>query len=134
MELIAEARAGADFGALAAAYSERERNGRRTAPADRGHVGEFEVPNLRDDLRAVLNHVDAGGLTEPIKTGDGYQILRVDGRSPAAATPTFNDDGVRRAMLEERQAGERAAYLKHLRRDAFIRIADPYKASVEPLL
>ena len=134
LELLAEARAGADFGALAAVYSERERDQRRTAAADRGHVGEFEVPNLRDDLRAALNNVNAGGFTEPIKTGDGYQILRVDGRSPAGATPTFNDDGVRRAMLEERQVGERAAYLKKLRNDAFIKIADPYKASVEPLL
>jgi peptidyl-prolyl cis-trans isomerase SurA len=134
LELIAEARAGADFGALAATNSERERNGQRTAPADRGHVGEFDLPNLRDDLRAVLNNVNAGGLTEPIKTGDGYQILRVDGRSPAGTTPTFNDDSVRRAMLEERQAREREAYVRNLRKGAFIKIADPYKASVEPLL
>jgi hypothetical protein len=50
MELITQARAGADFGALAAANSEREKNGQRTAPQDKGYVGEFDVPSLREDL------------------------------------------------------------------------------------
>lgn len=58
----------------------------------------------------------------------------VDGRSPAGPTPSLNDEAVRRAILQERQAGTRAAYLKRLRNDAFIKIADPYRASVEPLL
>ena len=42
-------------------------------------------------------------MTEPIKTNEGYQILRVDDRTPAGATPTFNDNRVREAMLGERQ-------------------------------
>jgi hypothetical protein len=39
LELITQIRAGADFGALAAANSEREKNGQRTAPQDKGYVG-----------------------------------------------------------------------------------------------
>ena len=50
LELITQIRAGADFGAIAAANSEREKNGQRTAPQDKGYVGEFDVPSLRDDL------------------------------------------------------------------------------------
>ncbi|HSD47627.1 MAG TPA: SurA N-terminal domain-containing protein, partial [Pyrinomonadaceae bacterium] len=46
LELITQIRAGADFGAVAAANSEREKNGQRTAPQDKGYVGEFDVPNL----------------------------------------------------------------------------------------
>jgi parvulin-like peptidyl-prolyl isomerase len=134
LELVNQIRAGADFGALAAANSERERNGQRTAPTDKGYVGEFDVPNLREDLVAALKDVKVGGVTEPLKTPDGYQILRVDARSPAGTTPTFNDNRVREAMLGERQGKEREAYLQSLRNEAFIKITDAYKASVEPLL
>ena len=133
-ELVTQIRAGADFGALAAANSEREKNGKRTAPEDKGYVGEFEVPSLRDDLVAVLKGVPAGGVAEPLRTPDGYQILRVDMRTPAGATPTFNDNRVREAMLMETQAKERETYMQNLRNEAFIKVTDAYRASVEPLL
>ena len=67
---------------LAAANSEREKNGQRTAPQDKGYVGEFDVPQLREDLVAALKPVQAGGVTEPIRTPEGFQILRVDARTP----------------------------------------------------
>ena len=134
LELITQIRAGADFGAVAAANSEREKNGQRTAPQDKGYVGEFDVPNLREDLVAALKPVQAGGVTEPIRTPEGFQILRVDARTPAGSTPSFNDNRVREAMLMEIQAQEREKYLQTLRNEAFIKITDTYRASVDPLL
>jgi peptidyl-prolyl cis-trans isomerase SurA len=134
VELIRQIRAGADFAALAAANSEREKNGQRTAPQDKGYVGEFDVPNLRDDLVKALKDLSVGGVTEPIKAGDGFQILRVDARIPGAATPTFNDNRVREVMLGESQQKEREAYLQNLRNEAFIKLTEAYRPSVEPLL
>lgn len=134
LELIAQIRAGADFAALAAANSEREKNGQRTAPQDKGYVGEFDVPQLREDLVAAIKNVQAGGVTEPIRTPEGWQILRIDARTPAGSTPTFNDNRVREAMLMERQPKEREAYLQNLRNEAFIKVTDTYRATVEPLL
>jgi len=134
LELIAQIRAGADFAALAAANSEREKNGQRTAPQDKGYVGEFDVPQLREDLVAALKNVQAGGVTEPIRTPEGWQILRVDARTPAGSTPAFNDNRVREAMLMEQQPKEREAYLTTLRNEAFIKVTDTYRPSVEPLL
>lgn len=134
LELITQARAGADFGALAAANSEREKNNQRTAPQDKGYVGEFDVPSLREDLLPVLKDVKAGGITEPIRTSEGFQILRVDTRTPAGSTPTFNDNRVREAMLMEHQAKERESYLQNLRNEAFIKVTESYRASVDPLL
>jgi peptidyl-prolyl cis-trans isomerase SurA len=134
LELVAQIRAGAEFAKVAAANSEREKNGERTAPKDFGYVGEFDIPNLREDLVASLKNVPAGGITEPIRTPEGYQILRVDARTPAGATPTFNDNRVREAMLMERQPKERESYLQNLRNEAFIKVTEAYKASVEPLL
>jgi peptidyl-prolyl cis-trans isomerase SurA len=134
LELIAQIRAGADFGAIAAANSEREKNGQRTAPQDKGYVGEFDVPSLRDDLMNALKGVPAGGVTEPIKVGDGYQIIRIDARTPGGATPTFNDSRVREEMLKERQTPERDKYLQTLRNEAFIKVTENYRAGVDPLL
>ena len=82
-ELVAQLRAGADFKAVAASNSEREKNGQRTAPQDGGDVGSFDLPSLREDLTASLKDVKVGGITDPIKAGDGYQILRVNSRTPA---------------------------------------------------
>jgi parvulin-like peptidyl-prolyl isomerase len=134
LELITQARAGADFGALAAANSEREKNNQRTAPQDKGYVGEFDVPSLREDLLPVLKDVKAGGVTDPIRTSEGFQILRVDARTPPGSTPTFNDNRVREAMLGEHQAKERESYLQNLRNEAFIKVTESYRASVDPLL
>ncbi|HEY3581143.1 MAG TPA: peptidyl-prolyl cis-trans isomerase [Pyrinomonadaceae bacterium] len=134
MELVTQIRAGADFAALAAANSEREKNGTRTAPQDKGYVGEFDVPSLREDLVGALKDVKVGGVTEPIRTPEGYQILRVDARTPGGDAPTFNDNRVREAMLGERQQKEREDYLQNLRNEAFIKVTDSYRASVEPLL
>ena len=134
LELISQIRAGADFGAVAAANSEREKNGERTAPKDKGYVGEFDVPNLREDLVKSLSSVQVGNVTEPIRTPDGYQILRIDARTPAGSTPTFNENRVREAMLMETQAKERDSYMQTLRNEAFIKVTESYRASVEPLL
>lgn len=134
LEIIAQARAGADFGSLAAANSEREKNGQRSAPQDKGVVGEFDVTNLREDLVAALKNVQAGGVTEPIKLTEGYQILRVDARTPGGSTPVFNENRVREAILMEKQPKEREEYLQKLRNEAFIKVAEAHRATVEPLL
>ena len=134
VELVTQLRAGADFGATAAANSEREKNGERTAPKDKGSVGEFDVPSLREDLAEALKNLKAGGVTDPIRTNEGYQILRVDERIAAGATPVFNDNRVREAMLGERQPKERETYLQTLRNEAFIKVTETYRAGVEPLL
>ena len=133
-ELVAQLRAGAEFKAVAGANSEREKNGQRTAPQDGGKVGVFEIPSLRDDLQAAVKDLKVGAVTDPIKIPDGYQILRADERTEAGTAATFNDNQVRQAMLGERSAKERDEYLQNLRNEAFIKVSDTYRASVEPLL
>lgn len=133
-ELVTQLRAGADFKALAGANSEREKNGKRTAPEDGGVVGTFDVPSLREDISVAIKNVKVGGVTDVLKTVEGYQILRIDQRTPAGTTVTFNDNQVRQALLEERQPKERELYLQTLRNEAFIKVAESYRAGVEPLL
>jgi peptidyl-prolyl cis-trans isomerase SurA len=134
LELVAQLRAGANFGAVAAANSEREMNGQRIAPENQGKVGIFEMPNLREDIANAIRNVKVGGVSEPLKTNDGYQILRVDERTPGGATPTFVENQVREAITIERSPKEREIYLENLRNDAYVKVADAYSDQVLPLL
>lgn len=133
-QIVTQARGGADFAALATTYSEREANGVRTAPQNQGKVGLFEVPNLRADIAAAIKNVKAGGVSDPLRTDEGYQILRVNVRNAGSETPTFNENRVREAITNERSLKERLAYLETLRNDAYIKLAESYHDSVAPLL
>lgn len=134
MELVTQLRAGADFGAMAAANSEREMNGQRIAPGNKGKVGTFEVPNLRSDIAQAIKPVNVGGISEPLRSPEGYQILRVDERTQGAATATFNENQVREAITIERTPKERETYLQNLRDDAYVKVSDSYRDAVMPLL
>ncbi|HXT62941.1 MAG TPA: peptidyl-prolyl cis-trans isomerase [Pyrinomonadaceae bacterium] len=126
-KLVAQIRGGADFGTLASAYSERSKE-------SKGKVGLFEVPDLRPDLAAAVKNVQVGGVSEPLKTDEGYQILRVDARTPGSNTPTFNENNVRQAITIERLPKERETYMQQLLNDAYVNIAETYRAAVTPLL
>lgn len=132
--LVAQLRAGEDFGALATTNSEREVNGVRIAQQNKGKVGTFEVPNLREDISNAVKNVKVGGVSEPLRSNDGYQILRVDERTAASSTSTFNENRVREAITMERTEKAREEYLQGLRNDAYIKVSDNYKAAVLPLL
>jgi peptidyl-prolyl cis-trans isomerase SurA len=133
-QLVAQARSGKDFGALAVANSEREIDGVRIAQQNKGKVGAFEVPQLRADLGAAIKNLKAGDISEPIRTDEGYQILRVDERTPGSDTPTFSENQVREAITIERAPKEREAYLQSLRDDAYIKVAEGYRPTIDPLL
>jgi peptidyl-prolyl cis-trans isomerase SurA len=129
-QLVAQLRGGADFCTLAAAYSERPSSGGQK-PCK---VGLFQVPDLRPDIAGAIKNVKAGGVSEPLKTDEGYQILRVDARNAGSNTPAFNENQVREAMTMERVPKAREDYLQELRNDGYVNIAESYRAAVEPLL
>jgi parvulin-like peptidyl-prolyl isomerase len=133
-QLVAQLRGGAAFGPICVANSEREERGVRMAESTQCKVGTFEVPNLREDLVAALKSVKVGGVSDPLRSNDGYQILRVDERTPASDASVFNENQVREAMTIERSPKARDEYLQGLRNEAYIKIAESYKASLLPLL
>ena len=130
-KLVAQLRAGADFCTLAAAYSERPAGADGKKPCK---VGLFQAPDLRPDIAGAIKDVKAGGVSNPLKTDEGYQILRVDARNAGSNTPTFNENQVRGAMTEEVIEKERESYLQKLRNDGYIKIAANYNDQVTPLL
>ena len=129
-QLADQARKGGDFCTLAAAYTERPAtNGKKPCK-----VGLFQVSDLRTDIAAAVKNVKAGGVSDPLKSDEGYQILRVDVRTAGSNTPTFNENSVRFAMAAERSPKAHEEYLQTLRDDAFIKVAKDYSESVQPLL
>ncbi|MFN2516111.1 MAG: peptidyl-prolyl cis-trans isomerase [Pyrinomonadaceae bacterium] len=134
LELVRQLRAGANFGALAAANSEREMNGVRSAPQNKGKVGTFAAPSLRDDIAAAVKNVKVGDVSDPLRSNDGYQILRVDERTAASSAASFNENQVREAITIERSEKQRDEYLQSLRNDSYIKISDSYRAAVAPIL
>jgi parvulin-like peptidyl-prolyl isomerase len=134
-KLVAQLRTGgADFGALAMVQSERELDGKRTAPESKGKLGTYAMSDIsKEDVAKALKNVQAGGITDPIETEGGIIILRVDERTPAGEA-VFDDNKVREAITVSRMDKERKAYLDNLRRDAYIEVAKDYQEGVLPLL
>ena len=130
IKLVTQARGGADFCTLAAAYTDLPANGGQK-PCK---VGLFQVPDLRPDIAGAVKTLKAGGVSEPLKTDEGYHILKVDTRTAGSNTPTFNENNVREAMTRERSAKAREDYLQGLRNDGYVKIADNYRDAVQPLL
>lgn len=83
--LLGQIRAGADFSSLASSFSE---SASANAGGDIGWIAPGQLPQ---DLDEVLQTLDAGMLSEPIRTLTGYSILYVAdiqtiGRNPGNTT------------------------------------------------
>lgn len=135
-QIVAQARGGADFGALAEKHSEREANGVRTAPKNKGRVEEADgklrrlfLSELSAEVSKALKPLKAGGVSDPVLLEDGVYIFKVHDTDDA-----FNETHVRNAMTIERRQKEREAYIPKLRKEAYVEVADDYKAAVMPLL
>jgi len=134
-QLLTQLRGGADFKTLAAANSDRlDQAGERLAPKNGGVVGTFVIPDLKPDFVTAIKNVPIGGVTDPIRLDEGFEILRVDERTPASDPLAFNEDKVREAITIERRDKEREEYMKGLRKDAYLKIALEYQEKVAPLL
>jgi peptidyl-prolyl cis-trans isomerase SurA len=134
-QLLAQLRGGADFGTIAASTSERiDPSGNRVAVQNKGVVGTVSLPDLKPEFVNAIKNVPVGGVTEIIRSDEGFQIIRVDARTPASDPKSFDENQVREAITIERREKERTEYMKNLRKDAYIRLAKEYEATVGPLL
>jgi peptidyl-prolyl cis-trans isomerase SurA len=127
--LVTQLKGGADFKKLATAQSERA-----VSAANGGLVGTFQVTDLLPELADVIKNLPVGGVSDPIRSDEGYQILRVDARTAASDPTAFDEDKAREAITIERRDKERENYMKDLRRDAYIQISKDYRETVQPLL
>ncbi|HKR02287.1 MAG TPA: peptidyl-prolyl cis-trans isomerase [Pyrinomonadaceae bacterium] len=135
LQILAQLRGGGDFGTIAAASSERtDQNGNRIAVQNKGKVGTFPLTDLKPQFVDAIKNVKVGGVTDLIRSDEGFQILRVDERVAASDPTAFDENQVREAITVERRDTERLEYMKKLRKEAYIKVSKEYEATVLPLL
>jgi peptidyl-prolyl cis-trans isomerase SurA len=117
-ELAAKLKAGANFADLAKASS-----GGPTASAG-GDLGDFKRGTLGDVLEKATFPLPAGGMTPPIRTRQGFVILRVDSHQAAGVPPlSAVEQQVEQAIYEEQMQPALRAYLTKAREDAYLDIS-----------
>jgi peptidyl-prolyl cis-trans isomerase SurA len=120
-DIAAKLKAGAKFNELAEAYS-----GGPTA-SQGGDLGLFKRGALAKTLEDQTFDLKAGEATAPIRTRQGFVILKVT-EHQAAGTPAMKDveNEIQNAMYMEQMQPALRAYLTKLREDAYIDIAQGF--------
>ena len=129
-QITAQARGGEDFAALVEKNSEHAATKKTKGLfANDDKARSFVVSELPGSIADAVKDLQANGVSAPIKTDEGYLILRVNERDDS-----FKEHVVRRVITQERSANERENYLRHLRKEAYIKPIEQYKETVQPLL
>jgi len=131
-ELVKQARGGADFAKLIMDNSDDQ-----DVAKTKGSIGTFQVKDFDaqyPQYGKAIKTLKIGDVTDPVADDIGVHILHVDGRSAASSESTFNEDAVRRAILEEKFPEALKTYMAKLREDAYIKVNDTYRPMVSPLL
>jgi peptidyl-prolyl cis-trans isomerase SurA len=127
--LVAEIRAGADFKKLIMENSERP-----DVKTSKGVVGSFDLKELNEKISNPLRGIKQGNVTDPIEIEEGMMILRVDERTGASTEGIFDEDLIRRTIAFERAPNESKKFMIELRKEAYIKISESYRAIVNPIL
>ncbi len=130
-DLAKRARSGVSFEELVEKNSEHEQSKKTKgmlADPD-GKTRWFLVSDLSKEVATAVKDLKAGGISDPVKTDEGYMVLRVNERDDS-----FKENFVRGALTQERGEAEREKYLRTLRNEAYIKPADAFKDAIEPIL
>jgi peptidyl-prolyl cis-trans isomerase SurA len=116
-EVEAKLKGGANF-----ADTAKTNSGGPTAPAG-GDLGDFKRGALGDVLEKATFSLPVGGYTEPIRTRQGFVVLRVDSHQQAGIPP-LNDveRQVQEAIYFNQLQPALRTYLTKAREDAYIDI------------
>ncbi|HEY6548611.1 MAG TPA: peptidylprolyl isomerase [Vicinamibacteria bacterium] len=115
--LVARARAGEDFAALARAYSK--------APSAKngGELGKLAQGEMNAELEKQAFALAKGAISDPLPQGAGYRILKISDKTEASVVPYEEAKKDIRARLgEERIEKEYQAYMATLRDKAVVQI------------
>ncbi len=127
--LVAEAKKNPDFTKLALENSERP-----DVKSTQGKVGSFAIKELNEKISNPLRGVKQGDTTEPIEVEEGMMILRVDERIAQSADGVFDEDEIRKQIAYAKAPEETKKYMIALRKEAYIKVNENYRAIVNPIL
>jgi peptidyl-prolyl cis-trans isomerase SurA len=117
-DLAAKLKGGANFADLAKSSS-----GGPTAAAG-GDLGDFKRGTLGDVLEKATFSLQAGGVTPPIRTRQGFVLLRVDSHQAAGSPPLEKvEPQVQEAIYMDQLQPALRDYLTKARQDAYMDVA-----------
>ena len=121
-DIEAKLHAGGDFAQLAKSFSDGPTAG------EGGDLGQFQRGSLAKVLEDATFALKAGGVTEPIRTRQGFVILKVTQHVPGGV-PAYKDveQQVEEAFYTSRMEPAMRDYLTTMREQAFIDIKPGYK-------
>lgn len=100
-KVLEKLRRGADFGELAAEYSDI-----KSAKHNKGLVGPEKLSKLNPVIRDALTKLNPGELSELVRTAYGWEILKLEERIPASVRPLKEVEGVIRNHLKSQKAAD----------------------------
>jgi len=120
-DLEAKLKAGGDFSQLARSSSDGQ------TAAQGGDLGTYKRGQLAKVLEDATFSLKAGDYTEPIRTKQGYVILKVVQHVPGGV-PEYKDveQDVEQAFYETRMMPAMRDYLTKMREDAYVEIKTGY--------
>jgi peptidyl-prolyl cis-trans isomerase SurA len=114
-DIRARAMRGEAFTALVAEVSESP------SKANGGLIGPINVSELAPQVRELVDKMKVGDISDPIRTPNGYQLIKLDSRVDAAPEPfeAVRDDIAER-VGQSRMNDEQKKYIDRLRAQAII--------------
>jgi len=123
-DVAARAKKGEKFDELAQSNSDSG-----SAPQG-GEIGAYEKGQLRAELDAAVWSQPRGFVTDPISTGNGFLILKVDDHQKAGLAQFEEvENEITGKLFQPRMQPELRKFLTQLRQDAFLEIKPGYEDS-----
>lgn len=121
-ELVARARKGERFDQLA-----RDNSDNTATAKQGGDLGEATKDQLREDIVKAVWEQPRGYVTEPLKMGNGFLVLKVeDHYKEGQASLAEVENEIREKVFMPRFEPKVREYLTQLRREAFYELRDGY--------
>lgn len=115
--LVARARAGEDFAALAREHSDAPTRGAG------GELGALNLGEMNPQLETELSALRPGDVSEPLAVPEGYRIFRVVERTEGSVVPFEQArEEILRRLAQERYVREYETYIEGLRKTAAVEI------------
>jgi peptidyl-prolyl cis-trans isomerase SurA len=116
--IVAEARAGADFAALA-----RRHSADAATRESGGFLGRMKPGQLPPALDSVALGLDSGGVSEPLRYGDDFVVLKILGRDESQL-PSFEEakDELSQRVYLDKMNKARQHWMEGLRRQTHVEI------------